>query len=94
MALDDLRKRTRRRRYEGLVSWIRHSPSPEQLHSAEEQQTHVKTVLSSMKPRDAELLLLRSEGFSYQEVAEVLGLKPVSVGTSSGELKRFSERST
>ena len=45
-----------------------------------ERQQHVRNVLAQMKPRDAQLLLLRHEGFSYQETASILKLNPASVG--------------
>lgn len=34
----------------------------------------------AMRPQAAELLLLRSEGLSYQALAEALALHPASVG--------------
>jgi RNA polymerase sigma-70 factor (ECF subfamily) len=34
-----------------------------------------------MDARQAELLLLRSQGFSYQELASTLGLNPASIGS-------------
>ena len=46
-----------------------------------ERQQQVRTVLAEMKPRDAQLLLLRHEGFSYQETASILKLNPASIGT-------------
>ena len=49
--------------------------------AASEERQHVRTVLASMNSRQAELLLLRSEGLSYQEVAATLRLNPASVGT-------------
>lgn len=47
--------------------------------TAEHEQ--VRTVLARLKPREAELLLLRSNGLTYDEVAVVLHLNPASVGT-------------
>jgi RNA polymerase sigma-70 factor (ECF subfamily) len=46
-----------------------------------EQQAHVRSVLASIKTRDAELLVLRGDGLSYQEIAEALNVNPASVGT-------------
>jgi len=34
-----------------------------------------------MRPRQAELLILRSNGFSYEELASMLSLNSASVGT-------------
>ncbi len=60
---------------------FRIAPSPEQLHSAAEDQRQVRTVLATLKHRDSELLILRSEGLSYEETAEILGLREISIGT-------------
>jgi len=38
-------------------------------------------VLASIPKRDAELLVLRSVGFSYSELGDALQLKQTSVGT-------------
>ncbi len=38
-------------------------------------------MLGALPTRQAELLLLRHEGLSYDEVAAALGLNPASVGT-------------
>jgi RNA polymerase sigma-70 factor, ECF subfamily len=80
-ALDELRKRTRRARYERLVGFERKAPNPEEARSVAEDQQRVRTVLGSIQPREAELLVLRSQDFSYDELAAALNLNPVSVGT-------------
>jgi RNA polymerase sigma-70 factor (ECF subfamily) len=41
----------------------------------------VRTVLAAIPKRDAELLLLRSDGSSYGELAGTLSINPASVGT-------------
>jgi len=81
MGLDELRRQRRRERYERLFDFFRSAASPEQLHAVEEEQRQVRTVLSVMKVRDSELLVLRSEGLSYLEVAEILRLNEKSIGT-------------
>jgi RNA polymerase sigma-70 factor (ECF subfamily) len=63
------------------IRFFRAAPSPEQLLAGEQDQQQVRSVLSAMRVRDAELLILRSEGLSYQEVAEVLGINETSIGT-------------
>jgi RNA polymerase sigma-70 factor (ECF subfamily) len=55
--------------------------TPEQLHSATEQQERVRSILSALPQREAEFLVLRSHGFSYDEVALTLNINPSSVGT-------------
>jgi RNA polymerase sigma-70 factor (ECF subfamily) len=86
MGLNELRRETRRSRYERLferVRWGKTSgpPTPEDVRAAKENQDSVRVVLSVIDPRQAQLLLLRSEGFSYDELASTLDLNPASVGT-------------
>ena len=38
-------------------------------------------MLSLIKPAQAQLLILRSSGLSYKELAEALNVKPTSIGT-------------
>jgi RNA polymerase sigma-70 factor (ECF subfamily) len=80
-ALDELRRRTRRARYESLVGFSRRNPTPEELRSACEQQEKIRLVLAVIDARQSELLLLRTQGLSYEELAATLNLKAVSVGT-------------
>jgi len=81
MGLDELRRRTRQSRYERLLGFARRVPTPEEVHSATEEQEKVRLVLAVVEPRQAELLLLRSHGLSYDELASALNLNPVSIGT-------------
>jgi RNA polymerase sigma-70 factor (ECF subfamily) len=81
IGLDELRRQHRRSRIEKVFGFLRVAPSPEQLLAGEQDQRQVRSVLSAMRVRDAELLILRSEGLSYQEVAEVLRLNETSIGT-------------
>ncbi len=78
--LDELRRKTRRNRYERLPGLNRGVPSPEELHSQTEEQEKVRAVLCRVTPRQAELLLLRGDGLSYGELAAALDLNPASVG--------------
>lgn len=81
--LDELRKRGRRHRYETLFGLLpaAHPATPEQLHSATEQQERVRSVLATLEPRQVELLILRSHGCAYEEIARILNLNGASVGT-------------
>jgi RNA polymerase sigma-70 factor (ECF subfamily) len=82
--LDELRRQSRRSRYERLLSLVRSTPppsTPEQLHSTTEQQERVRSILSALPQREAEFLVLRSHGFSYDELALTLNINPSSVGT-------------
>lgn len=80
-AVDELRRQTRRAKVERLLSYFgRRVETPEELHAAAEEQERVRGVLAAVKPREAELLLLRHQGLSYQELAAALSLRPASVG--------------
>jgi RNA polymerase sigma factor (sigma-70 family) len=79
--LDELRRRTRRARYESLFGLVRAVPTPEEIHAATEQQERVQWVLAGIKPGHAELLLLRSQGLSYDELGAALDVNPASIGT-------------
>jgi RNA polymerase sigma-70 factor (ECF subfamily) len=45
------------------------------------EQRNVRTVLGVLRRREAEVLLLRSQGLSYQEIAVSLEVNPQSVGS-------------
>jgi RNA polymerase sigma-70 factor, ECF subfamily len=81
IGLDELRRQTRRLRYESLFGFARGTPTPEELHAAAEERDKVRRVLSIIARRQAELLVLRSHGLSYGELASALDLNPASVGT-------------
>jgi len=81
ISLNELRGEARRSRYESMLRMVRLSPTPEEIHAAKEEQDKVRSVLARIDPRQAEMLLLRSEGFSYGELAAMLRLHPASVGT-------------
>jgi RNA polymerase sigma-70 factor, ECF subfamily len=83
-AVDELRRRSRRNRYENLFGFLRarEGPAtPEQIHDLAEEQQRVRTVLAQLDARKAEFLILRSHGFSYEELATTLSLNPASIGT-------------
>ncbi len=79
--LDELRHRTRRTRYEKLLGASPKVPTPEDVRGAAEEQERVRLVLAALGSRHAELLLLRSHGLSYEELAMALELNPASIGT-------------
>lgn len=82
--LDELRQRTRRSRYERLFGIGRKVPTPEDVRKAAEEQEKVRLILAVIAPRQAELLILRSQGLSYEELAAALELNPASIGTLVG----------
>jgi RNA polymerase sigma-70 factor (ECF subfamily) len=81
IALNELRSESRRSRYESLADPPPFTPTPEQAHAAAEERRQVRRVLATLDARQAELLLLRGSGLTYEEVAAALELNPASVGT-------------
>ena len=85
-ALNELRREARRSRYETLFGFVpsgraRSAPTPEDIRAANEESDNVRLVLSVIQPRQAELLVLRSHGMTYDELASSLNLNPASIGT-------------
>ena len=80
-AIDELRRRARREKYESWFGFRAPTGDPEAAREASEARTRIRTVLARLRPLDAQLVTLRAEGFSYDELAEVLDLKPASIGT-------------
>jgi RNA polymerase sigma factor (sigma-70 family) len=93
IGLDELRRQARRQRFERLTAGLRDSPpTPEEVHAAKEEQRRVRAVLARLRTREVELLVLRSHGFSYEELAATLGLNPLSMGTLLGRAQRAFRR--
>jgi RNA polymerase sigma-70 factor (ECF subfamily) len=91
-----LRSRKRRRHYEESAG-IDHlnSESGEnpavQVEKAE-QRRQIRQILSQMKPRSAQILILRYSGLSYAEIAAALDLSPASIGTFLARAEREFEK--
>ncbi len=82
--LDELRRQRRRGHYERMLAWVQPRPraaTPEDIHSVSQKQSKVRSVLSVLEPRQAQFLVLRSQDFTYQEVASILNMNPASIGT-------------
>src|SRR5581483_1309569 len=79
--LYELRRQSRRASLEHLLHFGSGQSTPEDLHAANQAQEHVRRVLARMSPRQAELLLLRSQDLTYAEIALALNMNPASVGT-------------
>ena len=101
LALDELKKRKRRARYESMAPAQNLVQTPEEAAEQIEQQTRVRRVLSALKPEQASLLVMRSEGYSLAEMASTLSINPNSVGTFLARadaafrkeyVKRYGER--
>jgi RNA polymerase sigma-70 factor (ECF subfamily) len=82
--LDALRSNSRRRRreHEAAGESVRLAAAEGALDDLlrQERCARVRAVLSALKPRDAQLLLLRANGLAYREIAETLGIQAGSVG--------------
>jgi RNA polymerase sigma-70 factor (ECF subfamily) len=81
LSLNDLRGRQRRAYYERQADPAAPALTPEEAHAAEQRREQVRRVLSVLDARDAELLLLRHQGLSYEELAAAIEVKPSSIGT-------------
>ena len=88
MGLNELRSGRRRLHYEALSSSPAGSPTPEEVHAAAEEREQVRQTLAILHERQAELLILRASGLSYDELALTLGLNPASVGTLIGRAQQ------
>ena len=89
LGLNAIRARKRRQVYEGqavqedLVALIASAPGQDPARAMEKslERQRVRAVLAALKPRSAQLLLLRYSGLSYAEIATALQIAPGSVGT-------------
>lgn len=94
--LDALRANARRRKTEDAarLERLRTGNEPGALEDLlrRERCGRVRAVLAAMKARDAELLLLRSAGMAYREIAQALGIPASSVGTLLARAEREFER--
>jgi RNA polymerase sigma-70 factor (ECF subfamily) len=61
-------------------SHVEHSASPEDRYIAGERLQQTRDALAQLSERDQTLLLLYQDKLSYAEMAEILGIKPTSVG--------------
>lgn len=79
---DRARKSERRRRL--LVSappLVARPNMPDEDMERTQRIGAVRDVLDRLPERDRQLLLMREEGFKYDEIATVIGVAPASVGT-------------
>jgi RNA polymerase sigma-70 factor, ECF subfamily len=62
--------------------------NPEQDYERNERSAGVRAALALLSDRDREALLLKAEGFNYQEIAATLGLSKGAVGTTLARARR------
>jgi RNA polymerase sigma-70 factor (ECF subfamily) len=86
LARDEGRRASVRRRHLTLIKAEAQArppePGPEIGLERREAVRRVQAALARLAGRDREALLLWEEGFSYDEIAEVLGLSRGSIGTT------------
>lgn len=87
---EDGRKAVRQgRRLELLRSeQVESAPRPDVEFDRNEATAAVRAALMSLGDRDREALLLRAEGFSYDDIAATLGLARGAVGTTLARARR------
>lgn len=67
-------------------------PPPDEVAERSQRIDAVRATLEKLPERDRQLLLMREEGFKYDEMASAVGVAPSSVGTLLARaLKRFAE---
>jgi RNA polymerase sigma-70 factor (ECF subfamily) len=59
-----------------------HAESPDAQMDREDKVAQVRRALDSLAERDREALLLKAEGFNYEEIAATLGLAKGAIGTT------------
>ena len=80
LALNALRSKKRRLRYELQGELARSGEDPAELAESRMERERVRLALAELKPRSAQILILRHSGFSYSEIADILKVAPSSVG--------------
>jgi RNA polymerase sigma-70 factor (ECF subfamily) len=90
---DRARKMERRQRLLGAAPPVIGSMGrPDDDMERSERVAAVRSALERLSERDRQLLLMREEGFKYEEIANVVGVAPASVGTLIARaLRRFVE---
>lgn len=92
LARDEGRRASVRKRHLTLIkseaSAAAPEPGPEVALERRERALRVRAALARLAERDREALLLWEEGFSYDEIAAVLGLSRGSIGTTLARARR------
>lgn len=79
---DGARTSKRRERLLTVTPWTPSAlPAPDESLERSRTIGRVRQALDQLSPRDRQMLLMREEGFRYDEIAQVAGVAPGSVGT-------------
>ena len=85
LGLNALRAQKRRLRYEEqsqmLLAGEIQDDNPAALVERKLEQQQVRAALSAIRPRSAQILILRHSGLSYAEISQAAGIPTSSVGT-------------
>lgn len=84
LGLNALRANKRRQHYEqqaGIQRLEQAAGDTAAVAAQALERQRVRTALARMKPRSAQLLILRHSGQTYAEIAAAIGVAPGSVGT-------------
>jgi RNA polymerase sigma-70 factor (ECF subfamily) len=86
---EDARKGLRQgRRLQLLKNEQEPAPAPDAVLERNEEVARVRSALAQLNERDREALLLKAEGFNYDEIAETLGLAKGAIGTTLSRARR------
>lgn len=93
VALNLVREEARRSaRHERRLQLLRAddvpAPSPADEFDRAERVSRVRRALAQLVERDREALLLKAEGFNYDEIAATLGLAKGAIGTTLARARR------
>ncbi len=84
--------RTTQRRERRLVLYraeqVDQASRPDEELDRSDRIARVRAALDELTPRDREALLLKAEGFNYEEIAATLGLARGAVGTTLARARR------
>ncbi len=96
LGLHSIRSYKRREHYELAAGKGALDEAPEnqpaEIFNAQEDHHYARLVLATMKPQQAEILILRYSGKTYKEIADVLSLSPASIGPSLLRAEREFEK--
>lgn len=92
---DRARKSERHRRLQAHVPTAKPAIAPDVSTERSERIAMVRAVLDRVPERDRTMLLMREEGFKYEEIARAVDVAPGSVGTLLARAaKRFEKAYT
>lgn len=96
LGYNSLRALKRRRRYEEEAGRLalegKADFNPDQEAERKVERDQVRRALQQIKPRSAQLLILRHSGFSYAEISTILQLAPASIGAFLARAEREFEQ--